>query len=56
MLSLTHVNWDDFEGDILLMKNEGDTQSVGGGILSTIELENHVSAAVRDTGHLYIHA
>ena len=41
MLPLAHVDSDEFERNILLMEDEGNTQSARGGI-STNELENHV--------------
>jgi hypothetical protein len=40
MLSLTQFNLDEFEGDILLLKDQGNTQSIARGI-RTIELEDH---------------
>jgi hypothetical protein len=41
VLPFTHFDIDEFEGDILLVENESDTQNVAGG-MHAIELENHV--------------
>jgi hypothetical protein len=52
VLPFTHVNIDEFEGDVLLMEDESYTKIVGGGI-GAVEFENHVVGETTAlSGHL----
>lgn len=45
MLRFTHLNWDEFEGDILLMEDDSNAQNIGGGE-KAVELEDHFTGVV----------
>ena len=47
MLRFTHLNWDEFEGDVLLMEDESNAQNVGGGE-KAVELKDHVAREVEE--------